>query len=98
MYVYPTRDPLTGEIRTLDNSPPPPPWHHLQNLLKETGRVEAIRTYDESFLSIRTPDVLARIENDDPSWEAMVPRAVAEIINAEGLFRSQPQSLSGTHA
>ena len=88
MYVYPTRDPQTGQIRTLSNTPPPPPWHHLRNLLVEIGRLEEISASDESYLSIRTPDVLARIAADDPSWEGMVPPAVAEIIRAKGLFRT----------
>ncbi len=80
MYVYPMRDPVTGGIRTLQNTPLPAPWHHLHNLLSEIGRVEAIHSYDESYLSIRTPEVLALIERDAPSWEAMVPPAVARII------------------
>src|SRR5258706_9243719 len=71
MYVYPTRDPVTGQVQTLENIKLPPPWHHLHNLLVEIGRVEPIRKYDESYLSIRTPEVLALIERGDPSWEAM---------------------------
>jgi hypothetical protein len=89
MYVYPTRDPATGQIQTLENPAPPAPWHHLRNLLIDIGRIESIRKYDESYLSIRTPDVLARIERDDRSWETMVPPAVAEIIKAKRLFRRQ---------
>jgi hypothetical protein len=89
MYVYPTRDPVTGQIQTLENVQTPAPWHHLHDLLIDIGRVVPIRSYDESFLSIRTPDVLARIEKDDPSWETMVPAPVAEIIKAKHLFRSR---------
>ena len=40
----------------------------------------------EAYLSIRTPDVLARIERGDPSWERLVPPAVADIIKARKLF------------
>jgi hypothetical protein len=89
MYVYPTRDPVTGQIQTLQNVPMQPPWHHLHNLLVEIGRVVPIRAYNESYLSIRTPEVLALIEKDDPSWEGMVPLPVAEIITSKQLFRSQ---------
>jgi hypothetical protein len=59
-------------------------------LLLEIGRIEPIRGYDESLLSIHTPDVLARIQNGDPSWEEMVPAKVAEIIKAKSLFGWQP--------
>src|SRR5437870_5788342 len=86
MYVYPTRDPVTGQIQTLENTARPAPWHHLQNLLVEIGRTEPIRSFEEAYLSIRTPDVLARIAADDPSWEAMVPPTVAETIKAKHLF------------
>jgi hypothetical protein len=86
MYVYPTRDPDTGQIHALDQAPIPPPWQHLRALLLEIGRIEPIRGYDESYLSIHTPDVLTLIQRGDPSWEQMVPAAVAEIIKAENLF------------
>ncbi len=88
MYVYPTRDPVTGQILTLENAETPPPWHHLRQLLVDIGRLVPIRSYNESYLSIRTPDVLSLIEKGDPSWETMVPAAVAEIIKAEQLFGS----------
>ena len=87
MYVYPTRDPATGQIQSLENVRIPAPWHHLHNLLVELGRIEPIRSFNESYLSIRTPDVLARIGAGDRSWEEMVPPAVAEIVKTEGLFR-----------
>jgi hypothetical protein len=89
MFVYPTRDPITGQIQTLETANPPAPWHHLKHLLVEIGRIVPIRSYDESFLSIQTPDVLARIERGDPSWETMVPGAVAEVIKTKNLFRSR---------
>jgi hypothetical protein len=91
MYVYPTRDPATGEIQLPERASIPPPWHHLRALLLEIGRVEPIRGYDESYLSIRTSDVLARIQGGDAAWEQMVPAPVAEIIKAENLFGWQPE-------
>ena len=87
MYVYPTRDPVTGQVQSLENVGIPPPWHHLHNLLVDIGRVEPIHSFEESYLSIHTPDVLARIAADDTSWETMVPPAVAHIIKAKHLFR-----------
>src|SRR5439155_4957211 len=53
MYIYPTRDPASGEIHTHLSRPAPAPWHHLTNLLHEIGRTEAIRSYNESYLSLR---------------------------------------------
>ena len=94
MYVYPTRDPISGLIQTLRQVDIRPPWHHLNNLLLETGRVVPIRSYDESYLSIRTPDVLAKIKQGDPAWEALVPDVVVEMIKAKQLFGWQPSNHS----
>jgi hypothetical protein len=91
MYVYPTRDPSTGEVVTVRSAAPPPLWRHLRELLLESGRLEAIESYDESTLSIHPPDVLARIQEGDPSWEAMVPAPVAEAIKAKRLFGYTPK-------
>ena len=96
MYVYPTRDRDTGQIHTADQAPIPAPWHHLRALLLAIGRVEPIRGYDESYLSIRTTDVLARIQGGDAAWEQMVPAAVAEIIKAENLFGWRPGRATST--
>jgi len=98
MYVYPTRDWDTGQIHALEQAPIPPPWHHLRALLLEIGRIEPIRGYDESYLSIRTRDVLALIQSGDPSWEQMVPAAVAEIVKDENLFGWRPRQEMSTGA
>jgi hypothetical protein len=87
VYIYPTRNPVTGQVETLETTSLPAPLHYLQSLLMELGRIEPIRAYNETYLSIRASDVLARIENDDASWETMVPPVVAEAIKAERLFR-----------
>jgi len=86
MYVYPTRDPASNEIHTVLQAPIPPPWNHLRDLLLEIGRLVPIHTYDESLLSIHTPEVLERIQRQDPTWEAMVPAVVAEAIKTKNLF------------
>jgi hypothetical protein len=89
MYVYPTRDPVSGQIHSVENAPLSPPWPHLRDLLIEIGRIEPIRQYDEAYLSIHTPDVPRRIETGGPSWETMVPPIVADIIKSEQLFGHQ---------
>ena len=86
VYVYPTRDPVSGEIHTALHGALAPPWHHLRDLLLQIGSIVPIKNYDESLLSIHTPDVLDRIQRGDSSWEAMVPAAVAEMIKAKNLF------------
>lgn len=87
MYVYPTRNPVTGRVETWEGMQLPAPWHHLHRLLMDLGHIVPIRHSEESYLSIQTSEVLARIERDDSSWEQMVPPRVAEIIKAERLFQ-----------
>jgi hypothetical protein len=89
MYVYPARDPESGQIRTVDTAPIQPPWHHMRDLLIEIGRIEPIQRFEESYLSIHTADVLARIQRGDPSWENLVLAPVAEVIKTKGLFGYQ---------
>ena len=86
MYVYPTRDPVSRQIHSVDRAAFPAPWEHLRDLLLQIGRIEPIRHYDEAYLSIRTPDALRRIETGDPSWEDMVPPVVARMIKTKKLF------------
>jgi hypothetical protein len=90
MFVYPTRNPATGEVYTLDGAPVPPPWNYLRDLLVHLGRIEPIREYSAECLSISGPDVLARIQRGDPSWEALVPAPAVQTIKAKGLFGYTP--------
>lgn len=90
MYVYPTRDPATGQIVTVTSAGTPPLWRHLRDFLFESDQLEAIEDFDASCLSIYPPEVLARIQRGDPSWEAMVPAPVAEAIKAKRLFGYTP--------
>jgi hypothetical protein len=86
MYLYPTLEPASGQILSVEHVATTSPWHHLRDLLIKTERLEAIRGYNESYLSIQTPDVLSRIKKGDPSWEDLVPEVVAQMIKAKGLF------------
>ena len=90
MYVYPTQDPSTSQLVTVTSAGTPPLWRHLRELLLESGRLEAIEEFDASSLSIYPPDVLARIQKGDPSWEAMVTAPAAEAIKAKRLFGYTP--------
>src|SRR5689334_12847388 len=87
MYVYPERNPASGRIETWESVQLPHPWQFLHELLVELGHIVGVRPSDEAYLTIRTPEVLALIEKDDPAWERMVPPKVAAIIKADRLFR-----------
>jgi hypothetical protein len=75
-----------GEIREVGTAALPHPWHYFRDLLLETGHLVPIRDYEPDFLSISSPDVLARIRAGEAGWERFVPPAVADAIVAGGLF------------
>ena len=90
VYVHPYRDPQTGELETAETMRLDPRLRHLHAFLLENRRVESIRGYDPKCLDIRTQEVLAKIQSGDPSWEALVPRPVVDVIKLRRLFGYQP--------
>ena len=86
LYVYPYKDPSSGEIVTADTIRFPSPLQHLHALLLESHRVVPLRRYQEDLLDIHTPNVLARIRAGDPSWRSSVPPPIVEIIERRSLF------------
>jgi hypothetical protein len=86
LYVYPTRDPLSGRIVTLRDPAPTIAGDRLREFVLAVDRLRPLEPSDPSLLTIRTPDVLARIQAGDPSWKSMVPPLVAERIQSDGLF------------
>jgi hypothetical protein len=85
-YVYPTKESGSDKIVTAENITFPPPFEHLHAYLLEGGHVEGLRRYDESYLNIHTPEVLAAIQAGDPRWEAQVPPAIVQTIKERELF------------
>ena len=86
VYAYPILDAASGRVDTVETLPVQTAWRHLRHYLLETGHLVPIRRYDERLLSIKTTDVLARIQLGDAAWESMVPPVVAETIKAKRLF------------
>jgi hypothetical protein len=86
MYVYPTRDPTSGHVITVDDVDVPPESRMLHKFLEQRRAFEMIRGYDPAFLSILADEVLAQLQRGDPAWEAAVPPSVAETIKRGRLF------------
>ncbi|HZR80457.1 MAG TPA: TonB-dependent receptor [Candidatus Binatia bacterium] len=90
MYVYPWRDPESGRVVTIDDVPVPDSIRPLLAFLRGHGYVEPIGCWQDSCLDVDAAQVLARIQRGDPSWEDMVPPAVARAIREERLFGCVP--------
>jgi len=86
IYVYPLRDPATGELSTVQNIKMPGDLHSLYCHLVERGRIKQLDNFDETVLHIFSRDVLRRIKDHDDSWEAMVPPEIAQVIKDRHFF------------
>jgi hypothetical protein len=93
IYVYPYRDPTSGELQTADNVAVHDEQRNIFEHLVERGRIKAIRDFDEGLLHIFSRDVLQRIKDGDVVWETMVPEEIAAKIKADGLFGYQTRAL-----
>lgn len=86
LYVYPLRNPESGDLTTTDTLKVADDLEGLYRFLISRGRIEAIRGFSEDVLHIFSKDVLNLIREGDPAWEDMVPDKVVKIIQSRGLF------------
>ena len=85
-YVYPARDEQTGELTTTANIRFAEELKNLYNYLRDRGGIVPIEEYEERCLDIHSGAVRELIENQDVSWEQMVPKAVAKVIKERCYF------------
>jgi hypothetical protein len=90
VYVYPSLDPTSGDLMTVETLAVEPQFRHLKAFLLENHYVEPLGNYNKSYLPIVTRDVLAKIQTGDPAWEALVPPRIAQLITQHKLFSYQP--------
>ena len=86
LYVYPLKDPKTGELATVANFPVALELAKLYGHLVERGNILPIEGYDPACLGIFSRDVARRIQAGDPSWESEVPPEIGEVIKRRGYF------------
>ena len=89
IYVYPLLDQASGRLTTVDNIEMPAELNSLYRYLVERGKIKQLDNFDSSVLHIFSRDVLRRIKDEDPSWEEMVPPAIATLIKSRGFFGCQ---------
>jgi len=89
LYIYPLKDPKTGVVITAANLQVAPNLRHLYAHMIDNQYLCDLKGYDESCLPVFSREVLRKIRNSDPSWEAMVPPQVGKLIKVRGLFGYQ---------
>jgi hypothetical protein len=86
LYIYPLMDKSSRQLITVPKLKVAP---HLQSLyahLVDNANIESLDFYNKDYLHIFSRDVLARIRDNDSSWEQMVPEVVAALIRERNLF------------
>ena len=89
MFIYPTREPGTGEVVTADQLKVAPELQHLYRFLFDNCFIEGIRELDPVELHITPGAALAKIQAGDPAWEKLVPAQAVALIKEKGLFGYQ---------
>jgi hypothetical protein len=89
IYVYPLRNADSGRLDTVESIAIGPELHSLYRHLVARGRIKQLDNFDENLLHIFSRDVLRRIKDSDPTWEQMVPPAIAEMIKLRRFFGYQ---------
>jgi len=88
VYLYPLKNPETGEITTSQNLKVHPRMKELYKFFKDNGRVVDITDYDPSVLDINSREVHQMIIDGKSGWENMLPESTTEIIKEKNLFRN----------
>ena len=86
VYLYPFKDPETGELITSDNLKVHPRMKELYKFFKYNGKVVDIEEYDPEILSIFSREVLQMIIDGKSGWEDMLPERTTAMIKEQHLF------------
>jgi hypothetical protein len=86
LFVYPTQDEKTEKILTATKVEVAPNLRSLFQYLIDNQFIEEISDYNPEYLSIFPPEVLAKLQTGDASWESMVPPEVAHLIKERQFF------------
>jgi hypothetical protein len=86
VYLYPMKDPETGEYTNSENLKVHPRMKELYKFFKYNGKVVDITDFNPEIMDIFSREVLTKIENGEEGWEGMLPPGVSEIIKDKRLF------------
>ena len=84
VYVYPTL--IDGKLVGIRDIKVPDSSRHLYEYLIARSSVVEIENYQQTLMTINSPDVLASIQSGDDDWEECVDLSVAQMIKERSLF------------
>jgi hypothetical protein len=91
LYIYPLLEKSSGNLVTVANLPVPAKLQKLYGYLVDSGLIKQLENVNREYLHILSRDALSRIRAGDPSWEAMVPPAVAAVIKNRRFLGYRPR-------
>src|SRR5437763_99522 len=86
LYVYPMVDEKSGKIISATQIKVAPNLRSLFQHLIDNQCIQEITHYHHEYLRIHPPDVLAKLQSGDSSWEQMVPPEVVHLIRKREFF------------
>lgn len=86
VYLYPMKDPKTGELTTSENLKVHPRMKELYKFFKYNGKVVDIEDFDPSISGIFSREVLRMIHDGEEGWEDLLPEGIAEMIKSREQF------------
>jgi hypothetical protein len=86
VYLYPLKDPETGEIITSENLKVHPRMKELFKFFKYNGKVVDIDGYNPGILDVFSREVLQMINEGKTGWEKMLPERTTCMIKEQKLF------------
>ncbi|MBC7979395.1 MAG: TonB-dependent receptor [Armatimonadetes bacterium] len=86
LFVYPLLDAKSGNTITVETMEVSPELSKLYGYLSDRGSFVGLDNHNPEFLKIFSREVLEKIGKGDESWEAMVPKQVADLIKSRSFF------------
>jgi hypothetical protein len=86
IYVYPYFDPETKKVFTSVNVPVEENMRPLYKYLTINNRISDIENFNKNISHYSSSEVLCRIQNQDKTWEEMVPKYISRNIREKHLF------------
>ena len=80
VYLYPMINDETGQVLTSNNVKVHARMKELYKFFKYNGKVMDIIDYDPDIMHIFSREVLQRLQSNEPGWEEMLPKGIAEMI------------------
>lgn len=86
VYLYPYKDPNTGEVLTSENLKVDDNLKELYKYFIANKRIVDIKNYNPEYSEIYSREILSKIINHESGWETQLPEGVAQVIKERGLF------------